>query len=155
MEPVRFGDTNYFQIVSQISPGRCPSVHYVEHKQVWGEFTYAPIYSIHTATFWKVHARLDTVDLRKEGRLDYWVRIGSTYCQASITCTLNQNGEVTAIKYYFFQGLMVDSGLGSEMTEVQAPDKELFNYCLSGFLANYLAARYDFSSLISDKVHRV
>jgi hypothetical protein len=134
----------YFNLVKTITPGRCPSVHYVEHKQIWGEFTYAPIYSVHTATFWKVHARLDRVDLRKEGRLDYWVRIRSTYCSASVTCTLNQEGEVTAIKYYFFSGLMVDSGLGREMTRVTAPDKELFSYCLAGFLQEHLSINYTF-----------
>ncbi len=133
---------DYLQVVNQITPGRCPSVHYVEHKQVWGEFTYAPIYSIHTSKFWKVQARTDTVDLRKEGRLDYWVRVESVYCPATVTCTLNREVEITAIKYYFFQGLMVDSGLGSQMTKVQAPDKELFTYCIAGFLTEYLAINY-------------
>jgi len=133
---------DYFNLVKTISPGRCSSVHYVEHKQIWGEFTYAPIYSIHTASFWKVRARPDTVDLRKVGRIDYWVRIDSIYCPASVTCTLNQEEEVTAINYYFFNGLMVDSGLGREMTKVQAPDKELFSYCLAGFLQEHLSINY-------------
>jgi hypothetical protein len=133
---------DYFKQVKTITPGRCPAVHFVQYKQIWGEFTYAPIYSIHTSKFWMVQARTDTVDLRKEGRLDYWVRVESVFCPATVTCKLNQEGEITAIKYYFFEGLMVDSGLGREMTEVQAPDKELFTYCIAGFLTEYLAINY-------------
>lgn len=142
MEQVKLEDPDFFRIANQITPGRCPSVHFVQYRQIWGEFTYAPIFTIYTATFWKVQTRQDTVDLRKEGRLDYWVRVESVFCPASVTCTLNQEGEITAIKYYFFKGLMVDSGLGGEMTKVQAPDKELFTYCLAGFLKDYVEIKY-------------
>jgi hypothetical protein len=137
---------DYYQLVKTITPGRCPSVQYVEHKQIWGEFTYAPIYSIHTATFWKVHARRDTVDLRKEGRLDYWVRIGSTYCPASFSCQLNTIGLVSDITYYFYNGLFVESKMDSSMIEIKAPDKEMFDYCLSAFLKHYLSDKYSLNS---------
>jgi hypothetical protein len=133
---------DYFKLVKTITPGRCPSVHYVEHKQIWSEFKYAPIYSIHTASFWKVQARPDTVDLRKFGCLDYWVRIGSTYCPASVSCQLNTIGVVSEITYYFYNGLFVESKMDSSMIEVKEPDKELFSYCLAGFLQEHLSINY-------------
>jgi len=136
---------DYFKLVKTITTGRCPSVHYIEHKQIWGEFTYSPIYSIHMAYFWKVQVRPDTVDLRKVGRIDYWVRIGSIYCPASVSCQLNTIGVVSDITYYFYNGMFVQSETGSSMIEVKAPDKGLFSYCLAGFIMDYMSRRYSFS----------
>jgi hypothetical protein len=133
---------DYFKLVKTITPGRCSSVHYVEHKQIWGEFTYAPIYSIHMANFWKVQVRPDTVDLRECGRLDYWIRLGSTFCPASVSCKLQPAGVITGISYHFFNGLFVESESNNTMIEVKSPDKEIFSYCLAGFLMEYLSFNY-------------
>lgn len=145
---------DYYSIVAGIRPGRSPSIYHKEYKYYWVEFPCPPVYKIHSTSFYKVTPLPHCVDCSRYGQLHYWARTGTLYCPTLVVVSFTPPFEVKKIRYYFYNGLVISHPDGS-FGSVSAPDNELFKYCLLGFFANYLAAKYDFSSLISDRVHKV
>jgi hypothetical protein len=145
---------DYYAMVAGIRPGRSPSIFHKEYQYYWTDFPVPPVYTIFNTTFHKITPLPHCVDCTRFGQIHFWVRTGTPYCPTLVVISFTPPFVVKKVRYYFYNGLEISLTNGS-FRRVTAPDKELFNYCLSGFFTNYLAAKYDFSSMISDKVHRV
>ena len=136
---IRKVDTiDYYAIVAGIRPGRSPSIYHREHKYYWREFPCPPVYKIHSTLFYKVTPLAHSVDCSTFEQIHFWAQTGTPNCPTLVVVSFSPPFEVKKIRYYFYNGLVISHPDGS-FGRIAAPDKELFDYCLSVILANYLA----------------
>lgn len=136
-------EVDYYSFIEKISPGRSPSIYHREHSYYWTDFPSPPIFSIYNTTFQKVTPQPNCVDCSRFGEIHFWARTGTPYCPTLVVISFSPHYEVKKIRYFFYKGLEISLPDGS-FGRITAPDKELFDYCLSGFLKHYLSDKYSF-----------
>lgn len=124
--------------------GYQPILHKEEQWFFRPNFPSVPVFTIHTVDFFQVRPLLNQVDTRGEGRIHFWAREKNESKGVLVICLLGAPNTINAINIYSYHGKWVDTGLSKMMAKTTAIDKEMFGYCLSGFLVEYLANRYLF-----------
>jgi len=141
MQSKRGKVVDFYRLVKNIEPGRSPSIYHREYPYYWVDFPQPPAFAIYNTTFHKVTPLPHCVDCTKYGQVHYWARISSVYCPALVVLHFCEPNTIIRIKYYFYAGLHVEVHGGKSMEKVTAPDKEMFQYCLAGFIQDYISRK--------------
>lgn len=123
-----------------------PILHHEELHFFNDYFPSLPLHTIHTVEFYKLTPMANLVDTSKVGRVHFWAKVKNELQGVLVICLMSEPNTIYAIHYYMYERKWVDVGDG-QMKKTEAMDDEMFEYCLTGFVRQYLSLTFSFEPI--------